>query len=611
MFLCFPFIPVPLFFGVCVLLANAATPQSLRREERKLSDHIGRTAIQAELGDVADPHGLLQISFNASGSNRFSSLIGTATAAETHEIFKLNTLANLLGMPRHGWIVAALLLVGGLSICYCQSRAGIDIFDSAFSSDQEASGWANQFILLRNLWPIVFIGGLAYGISMPLEDYVSLNFFAQKYANLRPELIHCEITPDLDYCKKAVNDNVEWKSITGVMAAAIQLCLGPAIGMISDAYGRQPVIVTINIIHLVPAIAQALFVYFNVSLYLWYALFIFAVVPDLAVWLALITDLIENPQNRASAFGLTVVAWQLSVLLGMAVGSTMPLPAAIAAALLFKVANIAYMFFGLSETLPSERRKPLSSGVLRQGGGLLILFRSWQLRSVTFVFIISQFVNDGLAKVGNSYFQKYLNWNQHDNYMGAILAELSVLTWTGLFLQPFLSYSGEIGILFISQAVCAIKYTCTYFVTSKEQFCALQGTLAGAAGLTFPVAAALKSNMVDDDEQGHIQGAVQTGKNVAGFLGTVCFGALFNMLDTNLVVGSGVDHKQTAKLIFVFGAILSLCAMPIIVTLPRDIMQQKPADNQRLPLDEQRLSVNEHPISTDDQKMLMDDERGS
>lgn len=478
-------------------------------------------------------------------------------------------------------VMVVTLLASGLVAWNHFFRVELSIVDDALS-DGSSYQWdvlKSILLVLRNVSPAIAFGSFAFGLMAPLETYVRLDFFARRYTHPGTVQIHCETSPDSEFCKMAVHDNVKLGNLMGCLAAASSFFLGPLVGMISDAYGRKPTIIITACLALAPYIAEALFVYFNVSLYVFFGLKIFAFIPSLAVWFAMLADLAPKPEIRATIFGASMVLYEVMVLLGMVVGSMLSLKTALAVGILSHTAQIIYMLACVPESLPQERRKPLdlSSGVFSLVGGLSILFRNSKLRTICSIYVLSEFSGSGVDVVGTSYLQKYLAWTEHDNYLSGILGQMSILTWLGVFLPPILAMSGEVGVFFISQFVMTVYNACFCFVRSPHQVFALTGFLSGAGGLTFPATAALKGSMVADDEQGHVQGAVQTVKDLAGALGPVFFGMCFNVVDASPTLSSSMGHQRAAQLIFVMAATLNLCALPLVCSLPRDLIKTKAA----------------------------------
>eukprot|EP00928_Gymnodinium_smaydae_P043648 TRINITY_DN29202_c0_g2_i1.p1 TRINITY_DN29202_c0_g2~~TRINITY_DN29202_c0_g2_i1.p1 ORF type:complete len:527 (-),score=49.38 TRINITY_DN29202_c0_g2_i1:111-1664(-) len=455
-------------------------------------------------------------------------------------------------------IVALLVLIPAcwLAWWYCPA---------AYADDSE------QMTLLRKLapiWPTVLCQGVAMGLIQPSESYINLNFFARKYTNLDPASINCESKPSVSYCLAAVNDNVEWAGYISLCAALISLLFGSSLGVISDACGRKPVLAVCSTLSLLPCIAQALFVFRNVSLYLYFGLLPFGFLPAVGVWFAVITDLVTNLECRASAFAVALVCWQTSLIVGLVVGAFGTLQHALLASLILHFVNVLYIVFAFPETI--SRLKALDFTEVIPLKGLSILLRANQIRSLAFVFFTLHFVSHGVAKVSVSYYQKHLAWSSKWNYLNSIVTEVSGVVWVGLALQYFNKAYGEVGLLKISLFSAFVFYLNLYFSRSPAHVVIVGGIFAGLMSFDFPATAALKGGMVNDDEQGQVQGSLQAVKGAAGSLGPACFNLLFYLTDS----GSSATITKTSGVLFIVGALLSAGTFPFVDSLPRGLLSK-------------------------------------
>eukprot|EP00931_Biecheleriopsis_adriatica_P073827 TRINITY_DN48040_c0_g1_i1.p1 TRINITY_DN48040_c0_g1~~TRINITY_DN48040_c0_g1_i1.p1 ORF type:complete len:573 (+),score=89.02 TRINITY_DN48040_c0_g1_i1:26-1720(+) len=432
---------------------------------------------------------------------------------------------------------------------------------------EEASGGTSArsaetlISLLGNLWPQVVLAGAAAGVLVPLIPYISQNFFARMYTDLPSSEIHCESHPDSEFCVAAVNDSVRWKSRMGFIVSALTVVLSPSLGLLSDAYGRKPVLVACQAIKMLPDVALGLHIYLDVSLYLWYALQVLEGVNVLGCFFALVTDLVKQQECRAGAFGLVLIAYETAMLTGMAIGLLLPMRVGLAVGLLLHCMNMAYVVLGLRETLPSECLKPLALKPLAPLLSLGILFRSGSLRLLTAVFMISGFVDHGIETIGVGFFQKYLTWDSSANYISAMLGQFSILVWIGILLEPVSQRCGEVGLLIVSQLAGALYSISLCYVSNAQQVFAATSLLCGATSLSFPATAALKGAMVEDGEQGHIQGAVQAIKHGSEALGQLAFGLLFNRYD------SAPQRTAMSGVPFLIGTVLNVLSLPITFQL--------------------------------------------
>src|SRR5262245_4566614 len=142
--------------------------------------------------------------------------------------------------------------------------------------------------------------------------------------------------------------------------ALMQFLFSPELGALSDRYGRRPVILIsvlgLGLDYILMALAPSL---------VW--LFIGRIISGITAatvpaGFAYIAD-VTPPEQRAARFGLLGVAFGAGFVLGPALGglagSVDPrLPFWIAAA--FSLANAAYGWFVLPESLPPEKRMPFA-----------------------------------------------------------------------------------------------------------------------------------------------------------------------------------------------------------------------------------------------------------
>eukprot|EP00928_Gymnodinium_smaydae_P091708 TRINITY_DN75437_c0_g1_i1.p1 TRINITY_DN75437_c0_g1~~TRINITY_DN75437_c0_g1_i1.p1 ORF type:complete len:477 (+),score=43.10 TRINITY_DN75437_c0_g1_i1:54-1433(+) len=419
---------------------------------------------------------------------------------------------------------------------------------------------------LKALWPIICMMGASVGFTMPIDIYVALNFFAQRHTD-RPWFdIRCEETPHAKYCAAAVDDQVYWSNVAFFITCALNFALGPLIGALSDACGRKSILVIASSLALIPAIAEVSFVFFNVTLYAWYASTALQSLPILSVQLALVSDHIVNAGDRAVAFSYVMVAYELYVMSGMIFAYVFSIRASLVASLLVRSLLVLYQLFVLKEIRPKEKRKRMRDVPLTPWTGLGILFRTLPMKQLTFVFFVSTFVVSGFNKISSSYLVEAMNWIKDLNTLSLIVCQISVFVWITVALKPLMRAFGEVALLSVAESSSVLYNLLFYFVRAPYQVLTLQALMNGASSLIFPAIAALKGGMVDEGEQGHVQGAVQTVQGIANALGSLCFGYFFGYFD--------VHAKAYTGSLFLVGCLLHCVLIPVVFTLPRDVFQQ-------------------------------------
>src|SRR5213596_3459115 len=161
----------------------------------------------------------------------------------------------------------------------------------------------------------------------------------------------------LDFLGGEMTDAAKWSARFAVVFALMQFFCSPLLGVLSDRFGRRPIILLSNLglglDYIVMALAPTLS---------W--LFLGRVISgitaaSISTGTAYVADVVE-PEKRAGAFGLIGSAFGVGFVLGPALGGLLGnsdprLPFWVAGGL--SLANALYGYFVLPESLPPEKRK--------------------------------------------------------------------------------------------------------------------------------------------------------------------------------------------------------------------------------------------------------------
>ena len=155
-------------------------------------------------------------------------------------------------------------------------------------------------------------------------------------------------------------DQVFWYGVVTFSFGFANFVTSPLLGALSDRYGRRPVLLVgfcgLALNFFATGMAGALWVLIASRLVGG------AMQSNAAVANAYVAD-ITAPQDRAKRFGMLGAMFGLGFMLGPVIGGTLgainlQLPFFVAGAL--ALLNLAYGWFVLPESLPAERRRPLS-----------------------------------------------------------------------------------------------------------------------------------------------------------------------------------------------------------------------------------------------------------
>src|SRR5947209_9505615 len=229
----------------------------------------------------------------------------------------------------------------------------------------------------------------------------------------------------LDFLGGKMSDAANWNGWFALVFALMQFVCSPALGVLSDRFGRRPIILLSNLGLGLDYIVMALSPTLG-----W--LFLGRIISGITASsiptaMAYIADVVPK-EKRAGAFGMIGVAFGLGLILGPAVGGPLSdlrprLPFLIAAG--FSLLNWLYGFLFVPESLPREQRLEFT---LRRANpiGSLVLLRShselWKLATLQFLAYISHEV----FTIWALYAIYRYTWNQ--TTIGISLAVVGVCT---------------------------------------------------------------------------------------------------------------------------------------------------------------------------------------
>jgi DHA1 family tetracycline resistance protein-like MFS transporter len=355
---------------------------------------------------------------------------------------------------------------------------------------------------LAFIFVTVFVDMVGYGLVIPL-----LPFYAREYAA-----------------------GAAIVGLLGSLYAATQFVGGPFLGGLSDRTGRRPVLVVCllgaSLAYLLLGLAETLFLLFAA------VVLAGAAGGTQATAQAYIADSI-SPEHRARGLGLIGAAFGLGLMAGPVLGGLLSLyslhaPAFAAAAL--ALANAAFGFFVLPESLPPELRvptplrrlNPLSQlrGVLGIGGIRWFLLAVFLL-NLSFAGLLTNFPLFSNARFG---------WDASANaFFFAFVGVCAVLT-QGLLIRRLQPRFGEEHLLLGGLSVMAVGLGLVAVVSYGPLLYPVVGTLAVGVGLAIPALTALISRRVSGREQGRVMGGLQAVISVTLIVGPIVAGLAFDRL---------------------------------------------------------------------------------
>ena len=309
--------------------------------------------------------------------------------------------------------------------------------------------------------------------------------------------------------------------------ALIQFLISPFVGMLSDRYGRRPILlislgglsIDYIILALAPNLAWLVIARIVAGLFS-------ATVSTANAYIADVTP----KKDRAAAFGMLGAAFGIGFTIGPLIGGVLggidlQYPFYLAAALAF--GNMVFGYFILPESLPVERRTPLDPKRANPFKAMKYIGRYPSLTVLLIALFLSGIAQQGLQGI-------WVLWTEVEFDWGVAEAGYS-LAWVGVcmaFVQGYLVRKvvprfGETKVLVVGYTISMIAFAGLPLLT--QGWMVYPGILFhilgwGCAG---PCLTALVSQNVPDNEQGLLQGTITSVNTMTMIAGPLLATGIF------------------------------------------------------------------------------------
>ena len=329
----------------------------------------------------------------------------------------------------------------------------------------------------------------------------------------------------LDFLGGNTTSAASWLGWFGTIFAVMQFVFSPVIGVLSDRFGRRPIILLSNLGLGLDYIVMALSPTIG-----W--LFLGRVISGITASsiptaFAYISDVVPK-EKRAGAFGVIGVAFGLGFVLGPAIGGLLGdfdprLPFWVAAG--FSLINWLYGFLFVPESLSLEKRKKFT---LRRSNpvGALVLLRShpelWKLATLQFLAYVSHEV----FTIWALYAMYRYAWNQTTVGISLAIVGICTAAISGGLTGRIVAWLGERRTLYIGQFFGAVGMTIAGLARGSVLYLASIPVIS-MWNISFPAAQGMMTHRVSEREQGELQGAIQSLRSIAFIIGPFLFAQTF------------------------------------------------------------------------------------
>lgn len=326
----------------------------------------------------------------------------------------------------------------------------------------------------------------------------------------------------------------------------MQFIFSPIQGMLSDRFGRRPVLLIsvfgLGVDYLFMALAPTLALLYVGRLINGLTSASFSTAN------AYIADVTE-PENRAKSYGMMGAAWGIGFLIGPVIGGmigqvNLRWPFYLSAGL--ALINWLYGFFILPESLPKSRRSTsLNWGKANPVGALALLRSKPGLLALAAVYFLFQLAHNVFPSIFVLFVGERFHWGPFQASMMLFATGFANIIVQATLVGPAVKRLGERGALLVGLASSAAGLMIYAFAPTGLIF--YLGVPVGAlGGLMSPGLQGLMTRRVGPSEQGQLQGANSAMMGVAAIAGPALYLSL---------LAFAVRNKET----------LGLPGLPILV----------------------------------------------
>ena len=301
----------------------------------------------------------------------------------------------------------------------------------------------------------------------------------------------------------------------------MQFVVGPIMGILSDRFGRKPVML----------LSLAAFGFDNILLALAPTIgWIFigrliggAFASTMSISYAYIADTTDEA-GRAKGFGLVGAAFGVGFVIGPVLGGLLGeidlrLPFWVAAFLAF--ANVGFGWFFLKESLPPEKRV---SRTLRQSNPLTAVSWIFTTKSLTIIAVVMLLFNTmqrGLESVWVLFSQHQFGWGMREAGISLAVVGVSYIVVQGFLVSRIINWLGESKTIFYGLLLSAsMNFLLAFNTWGLLSYFGIVPNVLGTAIATTAIQT-IASKKVAANQQGYLQGAIAGIGGLAAIIGPI------------------------------------------------------------------------------------------
>ncbi len=358
-----------------------------------------------------------------------------------------------------------------------------------------------------------------------------------------------------------IKDIVRWGIYLTAAYAIMQFLFAPAMGELSDRFGRRPLLLG----SLLGMGADYVIMAFAPTLGWLFFGRIFAGIfgSSHSVATAYIAD-ISTKENKAKNFGLLGAAFGLGFVIGPGIGGIFGdqdprLPFLIAAGL--STLNFFFGLFVLPESLTKERRRPIELKKMIPGRSLLEVVKFRTVLALIAAYFMAYLGGQVMPAIWSFFSKEVLVWKNSEIGYSLMAVGLLAALVQGMLVGPTVKRFGKKRTIVIGFTCWTVGMTLYAFTNSTWMMYAFMLPYI-LGGVATPTIQSILSDQVSEKEQGQLQGALTGLMSLTAIIGPLLFGMTFDFFigDHKPFYFPGAPFAVGAVILF-FGLVMANAAL--------------------------------------------------